>query len=184
MIPEHLSKMTALFVSRCQTRGEYGIKWTWHESELRRFLLEVLLATGSHIRLHIDALDEAGEERAVDLIQVLQEVVHRAVEMKDSLHVLFSCRHYPIVSLGQSTIDLGTENSLDIALYVDRQFVSHSITPVKSHPLATTLLEKANGIFQWITLVLPGVIRECKKGKSIETIKKTIKKLPPELHEL
>jgi hypothetical protein len=178
--------MTALFKERCQTRGEHDKQWTWHESELRSHLIKILSTgiAGQPMRVYIDALDEGGEETAVHLIEQLQNIVNRAADKDISIHVVFSCRHYPIIALDGFTIDVKKENSSDIETYVSQQFTAHAIGPKKAIPLTGSILGRAKGIFQWITLVLPRVISECKRGKSIEMIQQTIKKLPQQLHDL
>ena len=178
--------MTALFNERCQTRGEYDKQWAWHESELRNRLTQILStrAAGQPMRIYIDALDEGGEETAIQLIEHLQDIINCGADTGISIHVVFSCRHYPIIALDGFTIDVEKENSSDIETYVSQQFAAHAINPTKAIPLGGSILARAKGIFQWITLVLPRVISECKRGKGVEAIQQTIKRLPPQLHDL
>jgi ankyrin repeat protein len=135
-------------------------------------------------RVYVDALDEGGEESAVNLIQQLQSLIKQSRTAETLLQVIFSCRYYPIIALDGFDIEVEKENSSDINTHVHQQFQSHSIGPKKAAPLTKTILERARGIFQWVTLVLPRVLSECKRGKSVESIQRTIRKLPPQLHDL
>ena len=64
------------------------------------------------IRIYIDALDECGEEAAVDLIKIFQQVA-------TSLSLCFSCRHYPLIAL-ENGLEINVEagNAHDIKIYV------------------------------------------------------------------
>ena len=42
--PGQLSRLTLVYQERCETRGEFGQKWSWHERELRDCLTNLLLA--------------------------------------------------------------------------------------------------------------------------------------------
>jgi len=181
-----LLRLTTVYKERCQTMGMIEEKWNWHERELEDLLSDLLLTLVAvhSVRLYIDALDEVGEEVAVQLVEYFQSLVTKASNVGKSLGICFSCRHYPLISLDGLTICLENENSADIQTYVYQKFKANSIEQRKAQILAPDILDRANGVFQWITLVLPQVIRECKRRRPIRVIQSYIRKLPSELLEL
>ncbi|KAL1982908.1 hypothetical protein VTN96DRAFT_760 [Rasamsonia emersonii] len=169
--PGQLSKLSLIYEERNNTRGDFGTKWSWRDGELREWLTAVLLTpvTKSN-RIYVDALDEAGEEVAVELVQYFQSLLSRSRQSNISLHVCFSCRHYPIISLCNGLeICVEVENPTDIENYVRGRF---------------ELINVANGAFQWIVLIVPQVIWQCRKGVPLRTIQHNIRRLPQELHDL
>jgi hypothetical protein len=166
--------------------GKIEEKWNWHERELEDLLSDLLLTLAAvhSVRLYIDALDESGEEAAVQLVEYFQSLVTKASNVGKSLGICFSCRHYPLIALDGLTITLENENSADIQTYVYQKLKANSIEERKAQILAPDILDRANGVFQWITLVLPQVIRECKRRRPIREIQNYIRKLPSELLEL
>ena len=184
--PDQLSKLAAIYKERCQLRGEVEMKWNWHEGELKDWLSDLLLTLAVRpVRLYIDALDESGEAVATQLVEYCQSLVKKAFCAGNFLYICFSCRHYPIIAtLDGFTICVENENSTDIKAYVQQRLEANSIEQRKAQLLSEEILKRAHGAFQWITLVIPRVLRECKCGKRIDTIQSNIRKLPPELHNL
>ena len=43
LAPEQLSRLTLVYIERCQTRGKFAEKWDWHEGELKDRLTDLLL---------------------------------------------------------------------------------------------------------------------------------------------
>lgn len=172
--PYQLCRLAKIYKERHQTRGEVKKEWEWHEGELKDQLSDLLLMLAVRpVRLYVDALDESGEEVAVQLVEQFQGLVAKASCAGYSLGVCFSCRHYPIIALDGFTICVETENSADIQAYVYQRLRANSLEERKAKLLAVEVLERANGVFQWITLVLPEVIRECRRGKRSEPHQKT-----------
>ena len=183
--PYQLCRLAKIYKERCETRGEVKKEWEWHEGELKDQLLDLLLTLAVRpVRLYVDALDESGEAVAVQLVEQFQGLAAKASCAGYSLGVCFSCRHYPIIALDDFTICVETENSADIQAYVYQRLRANSLEERKAKLLAVEVLERANGVFQWITLVLPEVIRECRRGKRIEVVQSHIRRLPIKLHDL
>ena len=113
-IPSILYEITNIFMRKCETQGEYGNTWKWNQEQLQEiFISHVVKASELHpIRIYIDALDECGEEAAVDLIKIFQQVA-------TSLSLCFSCRHYPLIAL-ENGLEINVEagNAHDIKIYV------------------------------------------------------------------
>lgn len=171
-IPDICNKITHNFDRKCQTLGEYKKHWEWNENELvDLFVTHVLEAAKKHqIRICIDALDECGEDAAVNLVETFRVLA-------DSLSICFSCRYYPLIALEDGLeISVEKNNAQDIEKYLRHQ-------PVGSH-LRENIMKKASGNFQWVQIVTVKVRQLLRKGKSSKTIQNMISFLPVELSEL
>ncbi len=125
--PNALPDLVQIFKKRCIEIGEPGVKWQWHERELRRIFHAALLLILEvrSIVLFVDALDECGERNAVSLAEDFKSTIDSAtIQSADSnnFHICFACRHYPILSLDDIfEISLENENREDISILVKEQ---------------------------------------------------------------
>ena len=109
---------------RCQTEGKFGDKWEWQANELQSFFKSNVVdaARTQKIRIYIDALDECGEDIAIDLVEFFRCFAA-------PVSICFSCRHYPFVALeGGHEIYVEDENEQDIEIYV-REKIRSSHSP-------------------------------------------------------
>ena len=116
-VPSLLLELTHLFNRRCETDGNFGEKWIWHERELQEFFESAVVEAAKieAIRLYVDALDECGEQAATNLVRFFQGVA-------DSLSICFSCRHYPLVALEYGLeVWVENENAQDIQTFVNQK---------------------------------------------------------------
>ncbi|KAI9687465.1 MAG: hypothetical protein M1822_002075 [Bathelium mastoideum] len=128
--------------------------WSFHEGNLRRFLRDYIprISASKHIRIYIDALDEAGEEIAKNLVRSFHRLVFDARNLGSHLSICFSCRHYPLTTPSEAlTIYVEHENSADIGTYL-RETLDGMPEALR---LENEILEKAKGVFQWVVLVVP-----------------------------
>ena len=179
-IPDILAKLTSLFKMKCETLGDFGDKWTWHEKELQRFFdMHVTRVAERHkIRMYIDALDECGEEAATNLIEFFEGIAI-------CLSVCFSCRHFPILALENGLeINVEHENAQDIETYINRTIGSGIQQRDVVNVARKEILNKSLGIFQWVVLVVRKVIKLHKNGKSLKYIGENIQSTPSELDAL
>lgn len=170
-IPELCHKVTFAFNRKCQTMGEYKTHWEWNQSELQDlFVAHAMEAVKKYqIRIFVDALDECGEDDAVNLVETFQSLA-------DSLCICFSCRYYPLLALEDGLeILVERNNAQDIETYLLRQ-------PIRFQ-LRKQIAKKASGNFQWVTLVTQKVLRLLRKGNP-KKIQNIISSLPTELSGL
>lgn len=176
-IPNMLRKITDLYLRKCETQGEHGKGWEWNQHQLQElFISHVLKASELYtIRIYIDALDECGEEAAVDLIKIFQEVA-------DSSSLCFSCRHYPLIALENGLeINVEANNADDIKIYVSHQLdEQESVT----ESFRDQIIKKASGNFQWVKIVARLVSDFCRKRYSRTSIQAQIAAIPVKLSEL
>ena len=181
-VPVLLLKFASLFKSKCETEGDFGTKWDWHEKELKKFLSKdiVEVADKYQIRIYVDALDECGEDVAIDLVEMFQHLAR-------SLAICFACRHYPIISLesqSDSEVCVEHENDADIEYYISNRVKAGVLREETVKAIQHEIQSRAEGNFQWVVLVVPRVLRLCRKGKSLIAIRKMILDIPSELDSL
>ena len=179
-LPGLLAEFSTLYKRRTDTDGECGVKWNWHERELRDFFKSsVVNAAKTHkICLYVDALDECGEEVATDLVDFFQR-------FGSPLAICFSCRHYPVVALA-SGLEICVEewNRNDIKTYI-RTTLGARITSLDIvNSISHEIVAKSLGNFQWVVLVVPRVVRLYQKGNSLAILKTNIQQIPSELSDL
>jgi NACHT domain len=181
-IPELLPEFSSIFKKKCEIEGEPGEKWKWHEGELRTILKDYIWHTPETylIRIYVDALDECGDGIARELVEFFKRLTSKA-----TLNICFSCRHYPIVALEHGlTVCVEDGNHDDIVTYVRGKFESGFSGESEARELETTIVNKANGVFQWVVLVVPSVLDLHWDGKSMKAIRQEIRKIPAELDSL
>ena len=180
-IPSLLTTFASLFRQRCDTEGQNGQKWDWRERDLQDFFSSRVIETAKTfpMRLYIDALDECGQESAINLV----EYFHR---LADSVAICFACRHYPIISLEEAGIEISVEhsNASDIDTYITRRIQAAVRNEMSATSIRHELIERSAGNFLWVVLVTPRVIQSYKKGKSLKDICVLIRGLPSELATL
>ena len=175
-----LSKFTSLYRRKCDTEGPCGNKWNWHESQLQTFFKSSVVETAKthQIRIYIDALDECGQDVALDLVEFFRCFA-------TPISICFSCRHYPFVALeGGNEVCVENENAQDIEAYIQDKIEAH----IQQIEIATAIREevvsRSEGNFQWVVLVMPRVLKLHKSRKSLATIQTMIRNTPAELKEL
>lgn len=179
-VPEILPDLTTIYTNRSEVAGTFGEQWTWHEGELRQFFKEHVADAGRtyRIRLYIDALDECGEEVAVNLVDFFEHF--RAL-----LSICFSCRHYPLIAVENSLqICVENENRGDITAFVNYSVKNHISDIENAGILGDEIVTKASGNFQWVTLVVPEVLKMFRKGRSLQSMQANIQRLPSALDEM
>ena len=175
-----LSKLTSIYKRRCETEGEFGKKWNWHEKQLQTFFKQhVVDAARTHkIRIYIDALDECGEDIAVELVEFFRRFT-------TPISICFSCRHYPFVALeGGNEIWVEQENAQDIKRYINDKIDTHVQQIDFAQIIRSEMVSRSKGNFQWVVLVLPRVLKMHKSRKSLLAIQTMIGNIPAELDEL
>jgi len=181
-IPELLPEFSSIFKKKCETEGEPGEKWKWHEGELRTILKDYIWRTPETylIRIYVDALDECGDGAARELVEFFKRLASKA-----TLNICFSCRHYPIVALEHGlTVCVEDGNRDDIVTYVRGRFESGFSEESEARELETTIVNKAKGVFQWVVLVVSSVLELHWEGESMKAIRKKIQEIPTELASL
>ena len=175
-----LSKFTSLYREKCDTEGPCGNKWNWHESQLQTFFKSSVVDTARthQIRIYIDALDECGQDVALDLVEFFRCFA-------TPISICFSCRHYPFVALeGGNEVCVENENAQDIKAYIQDKIEAHIQQTEIATAIRDEIMSRSEGNFQWVVLVMPRVLKLHKSRKSLATIQTMIRNTPAELKEL
>ena len=184
-VPDSLPDLVEAYKKKQREIGESGKEWQWHKEELRRFVessLPRVLWTRS-VWLFIDALDECGEENAVDLFRWLKALLRTIPAGSSPLRILATCRHYPILDVGcEFEVCPEKENKQDIAAYVDAQFSELHVLAASYIP--RFIIDGASGVFMWARLVVERVLRLERRGRGLNAIWMEIQRVPKELHDL
>lgn len=186
-VPGALPDLIHHFEDKRKTEGEPGEKWQWHLQSLQAFLKSSLprILKKFPVMLFIDALDECGENSAVELIGFLKRLLLSLPPADYQFGICFSCRHYPILELdGGSTILLDTENAQDIATFVQGRSSENHLNA----GIARLIINRAQGVFMWVHIVLKKVLQMQRNGESTGRITAEIGRTPEDLtglyHEL
>lgn len=181
-LPEELSTLTNVFQERHKKMGAISKNWNWGEGELRSFLASVLpkASRKRRITICIDALDECGKKPAIELAKYFSHLARKAGQLRGSLRVCCSCRHYPTLSLYQEfRIHVEDENHEDI-----NTFLQDHLKDLPSNGRSEIIEEissRAQGVFQWAVLVATRALELKLEGTPLRKIMETIKEVPREL---
>lgn len=181
----HLPRLQSVFdwleLSMTNISGDY--QWT---TELLKTALEQAIQDLGDTRVvcFIDALDECEEDQVRDMIQFFEHIGNLAVRNDIHIHVCFSSRHYPYITIcnGVELVLEGHEgHSQDIVSYIESEL---KIGKSKIVPkIRAELQQKASGIFMWVVLVVRHLNRTSDQGK-VDTLPQKLRELPGDLHEL
>jgi len=180
-VPETLAKLVATFRDRRQNMGRHGSAWNWHERELQAAIelsVSKVLQT-RNVQLFVDALDEAGEDAAVQLADIFKTWLQQRRETRSSWQICFSCRHYPIIDLDYGfQISTENENGHDIRKYV---IIEGSKIPWQ---VQNTIIHRASGVFMWARLTVARALLLCRQGIGWKKVQEKINATPKELSRL
>ncbi|MCJ1240686.1 hypothetical protein MMC14_008690 [Varicellaria rhodocarpa] len=120
-----------------------------------------------------------------NLVTFFHDLNNNVTRVDGTLKICISCRRYPIVGLTPSLeICVEKHNQDDILSYVNAKLQSIIESEPKStesiglHDLAKTIVNRASGVFQWVSLVTPMVIQYHSEGESLRIISERIKEVP------
>lgn len=185
--PRKLSELTETYERRCATQGAPEIDWDWHEKELEKLLIQLLVGAAQRdsIYLFADALDECGEQQAQELVELFETVMERHIKQKAKLKILIACRQYNVIHLDRIVKVIPEEsNNEDIRTVVFQSLRNKALSNATTQQLGDEIVANANGVFLWAVLVTSRVVTLSRQGRSIAAIRGSIKKIPKMLHEL
>ena len=155
-------------------------------TELQELLFKILTEGTNQraVTIFVDALDECGEESAKNLLTYFSHLARHAKEREAQVKICFSSRHYPILS---SDIIPGVYveegNSKDIESYV-RERLQVIQPAVKRQKTEEEVLRKAQGGFQWVSLVTQTILNKKLQGIRADKLLEDLATCPKTLSEL
>ena len=176
-----------------KTRVQGGERYArnWQLEELRDLFSSLLLAAteDGNIRIFVDALDEAGEEPAKDLLSYFYGLSDEVRESEACVSICFSCRKYPVFA-NNSGLEIWVDNGNynDITAYtvaeLDRQLVKDSSHQNVVDVLQADFARKASGVFLWASLMIPVVVKQYNDGEYLESIRQRLNRVPSDLSHI
>jgi ankyrin repeat protein len=180
------------FYSLCERKkrwqGDSGKDRNWRLEELQEAFSSALLAAAKDhsVRIFIDALDEAGEDAAREVVSYLYDVYDKLSMLDATVAVCFSCRHFPILTVSNGfEICLEHNNQKDIERYALTE-LKRAVGERGSFfdTLQADIVSRASGVFMWVALAVPLVARQYNNGKPLDAIRQTLQAVPSELEEV
>ena len=179
-----LDKITALYVERTSVRGEFGKVWQWNERELQTFVIDCLstLNNVSSVHLYVDAVDEAGETAARQLLRSWKALLSESKDYTKSFRICFTCRHWPLMTVaGAHEICVEEENTHDIKTYIISKIGCEFQSADDVDNIVLDVTAKAEGVFQWVKLKIDRVLLLHARSESSQAIRKDIQTTRSEL---
>ncbi|KAH6613521.1 hypothetical protein F5144DRAFT_406716 [Chaetomium tenue] len=165
-------------------------KQEWHPKELWEALkssLPIVLQKRS-VWLFIDALDEAGDEYANDVLGKIKSLVEglgtieRSKSAPRPFRLCFTCREYPVLEEDfKNFINPTAQNQGDISTFVKTRL---SESRLSRSNIPELIAGRADGIFMWARLVVDRALSMFRGGESLARIERMVQSTPPELDEL
>ncbi|EXJ58764.1 hypothetical protein A1O7_06194 [Cladophialophora yegresii CBS 114405] len=174
------------WLTACATEPELQ----WSTPELKTTIVACLqrIATTRKILILADGLDELDgtDDDRHDMLDFL----HRLPQL-GSIKVCLSSRPWNIFAdsfYGLPQIQLHLFTRMDIEKYV-RQSLSHSMRHQSSYlhnsgqgeRLIQMIVDKANGVFLWVRLVVQELMRGFRDGETIRTLERKVVSMPADL---
>ncbi|TKA76769.1 hypothetical protein B0A49_08379 [Cryomyces minteri] len=155
-------------------------------TKLREFLADYILQASetSSVQIYVDALDEAGEMVARDLLAYFDGLTTKSGDRDRNMKICLSSRHYPLnaLVLGRP-VYVQRQNDEDIATYAEEKLKSQITDAEELRVLKEEVKNRASGSFLWAVLVIPVILR-LHKYLELGTIRRKIGELPPDLDSL
>ena len=189
-VPSAGADFQRLYEEKKRFYGVSGKDWEWRDTELRRVLQSTLItAARTHaISVFLDALDEAGEDSARLVISYLYDINEELLKSEHTTSICFSCRHHPIIRTNDGIqICVEDENKEDISRYLQAEFGRQIIRrdyELESNNLdlvQTRISSKASGVFLWVVLIIPGIVKQYNEGTALAEILEALEKAPSDI---
>ncbi|GKT41310.1 uncharacterized protein ColSpa_01491 [Colletotrichum spaethianum] len=132
----------------------------------------------------VDALDECDEEQVREMVTYFEELGYEATAEGVHLQICFSSRHYPHIEI-QNGLKLTLENQPGHEQDLEK-YVRNCLRVGKrsdAEDIKIGVLEKANGVFMWVVLVVDILNKEYARGQ-IAAAKRKLGEIPSRLSDL
>ncbi|KAL7956672.1 hypothetical protein V8C34DRAFT_306352 [Trichoderma compactum] len=149
----------------------------WPELDLMVFF-EMMLVNQKkkQMIIFIDALDECEESNVRTMAYFWWRITKSAYDLGIDLNVCLSSRHFPTITLDDcAEIIVERHNSDDIATYVDQKLqVCMTSERLQWNLLREHILNKSDGMFLWVVLVVEDVLKDWDDGKDMPHLIKLV----------
>ncbi|KAK0790679.1 hypothetical protein LTR59_009173 [Friedmanniomyces endolithicus] len=136
------------------------------------------------LRLFIDALDECDEQQIRDMVEFFGDLAEDDPENQSRISICFASRHYPTIDIGNGrrlVLEDDPGHAEDLGKYIQRRLRVGDRS--SANAIHATLLEKANGVFMWVVLVV-GLLNEEYRRGSVYAVQQRLAEIPSGLSDL
>lgn len=172
-VPEFYNAFVRIYRKKDMIQGQ----WEWRQNELNTFLRSRLKSSELKLIILVDALDECSLDEIALVVSFLENLSLDAVEAGTHLRICLSSRPYPSVSMKKNsefTLDDNAEHDKDIKKYVQAK------SKTKDPKIGKRILQKANGVFLWVVLVVEILNKAVDRGHP-EEMQKMLDDIPSDL---
>jgi ankyrin repeat protein len=131
----------------------------------------------------VDALDEGDEQQIIDMVQFFEEIAEQSAENGVRFKTCLSSRHYPYIDVRYGlrvSLEDQDGHKDDLCKYVRDKLRIKDMKMLED--LEAQLVEKSQGVFLWLELVVDILIKENIRGRL--AMKKRLAEIPPKLGDL
>ena len=191
MYRRHAQKLKEMHEEMVEkTQEDTGNTDCWKLSELELLLQSIFENKGIDlsITLFIDALDECNEHEWDKILIMLQKCIASSEITDIALSVCLSSRPNPELEVGEcQSLMLQDENHADIVDFVQSQLRSkapNGRTTDYYKEFADQVIDKADGVFLWVSLVVPKLRKAISRGDTLRRLRDMLNEIPIPLEEL
>ena len=160
----------------------------WQLSELKNFLAAVVTSSilgRRKLILIVDALDECDLGAIQSVVQTFEDLARAALSEGTNFNICLSSRYWPQIRIPKCFVArVELKNHGDIVMYIQNRLASAHI---KQQDLAlfdilkVEILNKAQGIFLWVVLVVQDLLHANIVGATLKELRDIIWRTPPDL---
>ena len=173
------------FERKCSIQGEPEKKWKWTLDEVRRATERYMQKSFARqpVRLYLDALDEADDGVATDVLDVLEDFCNSA---PTRFSLCFSSRPYPkLARFGALIVRVEDGNTADVETFIEQKFASKvkEFGELACRDAKALLIKESNGLLLWLAWVIDEVM-ELVGQVPLEKFQEVIKGFPDQLDDI
>ena len=163
--------------------------WQWQFSELKDLLAAVVKSSvlgQRNLTIFIDALDECDLAATQSVIGMFEGLASSSFSEGTNFSICLSSRYWPQFRIQKCFIArVELQNKDDIDRYIQKHLEpTQSGEDLAIHAaLSNEILEKAQGTFIWVVLVVRDLLSAYHAGATLEELRSIVKRVPLDLHQ-
>lgn len=169
--------------SRKKSIEDVERSWIHNKNELAFRVKSCILGflVSHRLTLYIDALDECDE--ALDVFHFFCDLIQEAKTKSNPVGICVSCGSSSnLVPDTDINIRVDQNNTKDIQTYLHARFNPTNIRQQGKQMLEDDIASRASGVFQWVDLVVPQILKMYNDGKSVKSMLVEVERTPQELN--
>ena len=163
--------------------------WQWQFSELKDFLAAVVTFSvlgQRSLTLFIDALDECDLAATQSVIYMFESLARSSLSEGTNFSICLSSRYWPQFKIQKCfNAQVEKENKGDIERYIQKHLEPTQVDEdLAVHAaLRAELLDKAQGTFIWVVLVVRDLLSAYHSGATLRELRNIVERVPLDLHQ-